>query len=267
MKNAWTLVPAVALITSIAAAPGSASTGRYVNASYALIVGGTVPQTPSGYFPVKLVWSAAKPMPLSYRVAMEDEGYDSGATVFTAKTTKTHYVFDPSLYKLPLGVGFQFFVTPVYADGRTGPTSQNVAFLSMATGDTSDFHYNGAGWHSATNNNYLYGSNEFTTANGASAVTEYLDGTTNIGIVATKGPKGGLMAVYLAGKHVATVNLYAPVTQNRVLVWANNNGNTNYISLHYRLIKLVNVSTSATRNQINANGVEQIACSGSPICG
>jgi hypothetical protein len=266
MKRAGMLVPAVALIMCIAAAPSSASTS-YSSASYALIVGGPVPQNPDGYFPVKLVWSAAKPAPQSYRVDMEEQGYDSGGTVFTAKTSKTSYVFDPTRYKLPLGVGFQFFVTPLYAGGRTGPTSENVAYLSMATGGTSGFQYNGAGWHSAASSNYLYGSNEFTTVNRASAVTEYLDGTTNIGIVATKGPKGGLMAVYLAGKQVATVNLYAPVTQNRMLVWADNKGNTNYISLHYRLIKLVNVSTSATRNQINANGVEQIACSGSPICG
>ena len=158
-------------------------------------------------------------------------------------------------------------MTPVYAGGRQGPTSWNVAYLSMWSDGTGSFQYHGAGWHAASSGNYLGGTNEFSTATGAFAVTQYRDGTTNIGIVASKGPKGGLMAVYLAGKKVATVNLYAPVTQDRVVVWADNNGNTNYISLNYRIIKLVNVSTSAIRNQINANGVEAIACSGSPICG
>jgi hypothetical protein len=269
MKRAWALVPAVALITGAAAAPSSASTGGYVSASYALIVGSTWPQSPYGYFPVKLVWSAAKPQPPSYLVDMEEQGYSGGETVFTAKTAKTSYVFDPSRYKLsePGQDGFQFSVTPLYAGGRKGPTSINVAYLSMNTADTSSFQYNGGGWHSAASSNYLSGINEFTTVQGASAVTGFYDGTTNIGIVATQGPKGGLMAVYLAGKKVATVNLYAPVTHDRVLVWANNNGNTNYISLHSRPIKLVNVSTSATRNQINANGLEEIACGGSPICG
>lgn len=88
----------------------------------------------------------------------------------------------------------------------------------------------GPGWTTSKSGNYLFETNTSTTVKNASATVTWPDGTTNFGLVATMGPKGGLMAIYLAGKKVATVNMYAAKTVNRVVVWGSEHGNTDIYS-------------------------------------
>jgi hypothetical protein len=267
-----------AMLVGTLVTPARASSPHYGRGSdpgFALIVGSIVPQN-GPYFPVKLVWSAVKPAPKSYRVTMTDELWTDDCCVddvlFTVNTAKTTLYFDPNLYSIPDNSGdeFSFTVTPIYADGHSGHTLTSgggwggTMGIGQAGPRSGQF---GPGWKTARSGNYVNGSNNFTTVKNAYATLNWRDGTTNFGLIASKGPKGGLMAVYLAGKKVATINLYAAKTQNRVLVWASNQGNTNLYSSHSRAIRVVNVSKSKTRNQINLNSTETLYCAGTPLCG
>jgi hypothetical protein len=64
---------------------------------------------------------------------------------------------------------------------------------------------------------YSGGSAKFARAAGASATYSFTG--RSIAVVVPKGPTRGRVKVYVNGTYLTTVDLYAPTTQYRVLIW------------------------------------------------
>lgn len=231
------LLSGLAVLPAAAAAPASAAMAfSHVYIEYVNVTFPSLPRTVSyRTAPIQVQWSATG---CEYQVYRSTNG---GEFSYITTTTQTRYVQQVSPDNR-----YQFRVIPNDCADNYGTPGYSRDTYVQVQPDTLATLY-GPNWARAYSDSTLGGSHVVNSRKGSYA--HYHDCYNNLALVATKGPRGGVAKVYVDGVLASTVNLYSSTTKYRQMVFK-----TYSTSAAYRSVKIVNASTSSTRNKISIDG-------------